>query len=151
MSVRAEGLEPPVPLGRLLYRQLRLTVFASHALPPETLPGQDSNLQSRINSPMVCRINRPGTRCAGRPSMRRMDLRALGSPRHHGSAGADRNRSRTWGSKGSRIMLIPASAGVRSPLRPLHGWHAATRLHHVSPPPRDRGSTWSMVSARAPQ
>lgn len=87
--VRAGGLEPPVPLGRLLYRQLRLTVFASHALPLAMLPGQGSNLQSRINSPMVCRINRPGTKCTGRPNVRDNASRRA---RH---AQASRQRRRT--------------------------------------------------------
>ena len=42
---------------------------------------------------------------------------------------------------------IRASAGVLSPLRWLHGPHAATVLRQVFFPPRDRGRTWSMVVA----
>jgi hypothetical protein len=60
-SVRAEGFEPPVPQGRLLYRQLRLTIFASHAW-HHRLPEQDSNLQSRINNPLVYRLTDRGLR-----------------------------------------------------------------------------------------
>lgn len=43
------------------------------------------------------------------------------------------------GAVGLTRSIIPASAGVRSPLRWLHGPHAATVFFHVFRPPRDRG------------
>ena len=45
----------------------------------------------------------------------------------------------------------PSSASSRSPLRWLHRAHAATTFVHTCGPPRERGRTWSIVSARAPQ
>ena len=44
-----------------------------------------------------------------------------------------------------------ASAGVRLALRWLHDAQAATVLDHVEPPPRLRGTTWSIVVACRPQ
>ena len=45
-----------------------------------------------------------------------------------------------------------ACAGMRSPLRRLHGAHDATMLSHSDEPPLDRGMTWSTVSEeRVPQ
>lgn len=55
------------------------------------------------------------------------------------------------GTPGSVYSRIPASAGVRSPLRWLHGSHAATVFFHVSFPPRLRGRMWSTVLAGAGQ
>jgi hypothetical protein len=104
---------------QLLYGQPRLALFASHAWHHE-LPDQDSNLQSRINNPLVYRLTDRGI--------------GYGT-----SSQTAANLSRSFGSNGSRIMAIPASCGVRSPLRPLQDWHAATRLNQVSPPPRQRG------------
>ena len=46
---------------------------------------------------------------------------------------------------------LGASAGVRSLLRWLQAPHAATVLSQVLRPPRERGTTWSMVEAPAPQ
>jgi hypothetical protein len=48
------GIRTPCARRRLHYTQLRLTLFASHAW-HHMLPEQDSNLQSRINSPLVYR------------------------------------------------------------------------------------------------
>src|SRR4029453_19272712 len=45
----------------------------------------------------------------------------------------------------------PISAGVWSPFVLLHRRQHATRFSHVSRPPRDRGSTWSIVAAERPQ
>ena len=45
----------------------------------------------------------------------------------------------------------PIAASVRSPLRPLQRRQAATTLSHSWRPPRDRGTTWSTVSAAPPQ
>ena len=55
------------------------------------------------------------------------------------------------GTNGSTRNRIPASAGVRSALRWLHGEHAATVFCHDHAPPRLAGSTWSTVVARSPQ
>ena len=55
------------------------------------------------------------------------------------------------GAVGLTSSRIPASAGVRSPLRWLHGSHAATVLDQVFRPPRARGRTWSTVVAVAGQ
>jgi hypothetical protein len=46
---------------------------------------------------------------------------------------------------------IDASPGVREALRWLHGRQHATVLVHEVSPPRERGTTWSMVLARRPQ
>src|SRR5690349_7204905 len=51
------------------------------------------------------------------------------------------------GTYGCQRSAIPASSGVRSPLRALHGSQAATALAHDVAPPRDRGRTWSIVVA----
>src|SRR5689334_7093773 len=40
---------------------------------------------------------------------------------------------------------IPASAGVRAPLRRLQGAHEVTMLSQLEGPPRLRGITWSTV------
>ena len=59
---------------------------------------------------------------------------------------ANFRRKVTWfGRNGLRRSSIPASSGVRLPLRLLHRTQAATRFSHVSPPPRDFGITWSIV------
>ena len=42
---------------------------------------------------------------------------------------------------------ISASSGVLSPLRWLHGAHAATVFNQMFLPPRERGCTWSIVVA----
>src|SRR5262249_6531757 len=55
------------------------------------------------------------------------------------------------GAEGLRRNGIRASSGVRLPLRWLHGPHAATVLDQVFLPPRELGSTWSMVVACPPQ
>ena len=46
---------------------------------------------------------------------------------------------------------MPASSGVRSRLRRLHGRHAAATFSHTCSPPRLRGTTWSIESAWPPQ
>src|SRR5450631_190187 len=48
---------------------------------------------------------------------------------------------------GCWISLIPASWGVRFPLRTLHARHAQTTFSHVDAPPRERGMTWSSESS----
>ena len=53
------GIRTPCARRQLLYRQPRLTVFASHAR-HHRLPEQDSNLQSRINNPLVYRLTDRG-------------------------------------------------------------------------------------------
>jgi hypothetical protein len=53
------GIRTPCARRQLLYRQSRLTVFASHAR-HHRLPEQDSNLQSRINNPLVYRLTDRG-------------------------------------------------------------------------------------------
>ena len=59
----------------------------------------------------------------------------------------------TWLGRNGRLRIVrPASAGVRLPLRLLHGVQAATRFSHESGPPRYFGITWSMVNRSiAPQ
>ncbi len=58
-----------------------------------------------------------------------------------------------FGLRGTARSRIPASSGVRLPLRLLHGMQAVTKFSQESVPPRDRGMTWSMVSGteRVPQ
>lgn len=94
--------------------------------------------KSLVRSP----INRPGNVFAvsGRGLSEALLPRPLGCERHT-SAGARANLSRCCGSNGSRIMLIPTSCGVRSPLRLLQDWQAATKLSQESDPPRLLGST----------
>ena len=53
------GIRTPCARGQLLNRQPRLTVFASHAR-HHRLPEQGSNLQSRSNNPLVCRLTDRG-------------------------------------------------------------------------------------------
>ena len=53
------GIRTPCARRQLLYRQPRLTLFASHAW-HHRLPEQDSNLQSRINNPPVYRLTDRG-------------------------------------------------------------------------------------------
>ena len=53
------GIRTPCARRQLLYRQPRLTVFASHAR-NHRLPEQDSNLQSQINNPLVYRLTDRG-------------------------------------------------------------------------------------------
>ena len=69
--------------------------------------------------------------------------------------GPDRHQRRPStahvGATGSIRNLIPASAGVWSPLRWLQPPHAATVLAKVFFPPRERGVTWSIVEACPPQ
>ena len=55
------------------------------------------------------------------------------------------------GARHGRARRIPASSGVRSRLGRLHGRHAAATFSHTCSPPRDRGITWSIESAGAPQ
>jgi hypothetical protein len=64
--------------------------------------------------------------------------RQRASDAHDGVAGSIRDR-------------MPASAGVRSPLRWLQPSQAATVLSQVFRPPRERGRTWSTVVACPPQ
>ncbi len=146
-SVRAEGFEPTVPL-----RATALQAAATNPYSPRTqhlwqLPEQDSNLQSRINSPLVYRLTDRGIVAIVRAVHRARSgaLRTIRPParQHHTGTGtgARRNRSRSLGSNGSRIIVIPASSGVRLSLRPLHEWHAATRLIQWSAPPRLLGRT----------
>jgi hypothetical protein len=52
------------------------------------------------------------------------------------------------GVNGGRANRMFASSGVRSRLRKLHGRHAATTFVHSCCPPRLRGMTWSIESAR---
>jgi hypothetical protein len=55
------------------------------------------------------------------------------------------------GACGWLASLIPASSGVRSRFRKLHGRHAAVTFSQTFMPPRERGITWSMESATPPQ
>src|SRR5690606_4730773 len=43
------------------------------------------------------------------------------------------------------VSTIPASSGVLSPLRELQVTQQTTRFSGLSPPPRERGITWSKV------
>ena len=53
------GIRTPCAQGHLLYGQPRQALFASHAW-HHRLPEQDSNLQSRINNPLVYRLTDRG-------------------------------------------------------------------------------------------
>ena len=50
------------------------------------------------------------------------------------------------GFTGLVLSFIPASTGVWSALRPLQASQAATQFSQLVGPPRERGTTWSMVS-----
>lgn len=69
-----------------------------------------------------------------RPAEVRRPVQRWASDAHDGAVGLTRS-------------TMPASAGVRSPLRWLHGPHAATVFFHVFLPPCDRGTMWSTVVA----
>ena len=47
------------------------------------------------------------------------------------------------GRVGKRSSRIPASSGVRPPLRKLHETQEQTTFSQEVEPPRDRGMTWS--------
>ena len=47
--------------------------------------------------------------------------------------------------------IHPISEGVRSPFVLLHARQQAARFSQLSAPPRERGSTWSIVVAPLPQ
>jgi hypothetical protein len=64
---------------------------------------------------------------------------------------ADQRNTAQTGANGVVRSGIRASEGVRSPLRLLQRSQAATVFSHSFRPPRERGSTWSMVEAAAPQ
>src|SRR5262245_21564636 len=55
------------------------------------------------------------------------------------------------GARGTNSRLQPSSASILSALRELHVRQAATQFSHEWVPPRLRGTTWSIVSARLPQ
>ena len=55
------------------------------------------------------------------------------------------------GARHGRARRIPASSGVRSRLPRLHGRHAAATFSQLCGPPFERGTTWSIESARSPQ
>jgi hypothetical protein len=55
------------------------------------------------------------------------------------------------GAAGRRGSAIDVSERSRSPLVELQRRQAATTLSHSWVPPRLRGTTWSMLSADAPQ
>lgn len=55
------------------------------------------------------------------------------------------------GARGLNCRTMPASCGVRSPLRWLHGSHEATVLVQVFLPPLEVGTMWSTVTPRPPQ
>src|SRR5688500_9693485 len=55
-----------------------------------------------------------------------------------------------FGRWGLLWSFIRASGGVRSAFRLLHGTQASTQFSQELVPPRDRGRTWSIVSASGP-
>ena len=55
------------------------------------------------------------------------------------------------GASGSQRSVQPISSIRRSALRWLQRVQDATQFSHTWAPPRLRGTTWSMVSADAPQ
>src|SRR3546814_8975523 len=55
------------------------------------------------------------------------------------------------GAAGRHRRTIVVSTRSRSRLRTLQARHAATTFSHSCCPPRLRGTTWSMISAAAPQ
>lgn len=55
------------------------------------------------------------------------------------------------GAKGGRRSINEVSERRSSSFLALHARHEATTFSHVCSPPRDRGMTWSMFSAFAPQ
>src|SRR5687768_12750899 len=55
-----------------------------------------------------------------------------------------------FGRCGTFCIFIRASPGVRSAFRLLHGTQASTQFSHELVPPRERGSTWSIVSESGP-
>ena len=52
-----------------------------------------------------------------------------------------------FGRTGFLISFMPASCGVRPPLRTLHRTHAHTRFSQVVSPPRHVGTMWSRLSS----
>src|SRR3954471_6529814 len=54
------------------------------------------------------------------------------------------------GRTGTLRSFIPACSGVRFALRALHETQARTQFSQVVSPPRERGSTWSMVNSSVP-
>ena len=73
--------------------------------------------------------------------------------RRGGIVGLDtRMKISACGVRGARWGCMFARAGMRSPLRRLHGAHDATMFSQLESPPLDRGITWSTVRLeREPQ
>ena len=69
-----------------------------------------------------------------------------------GPAG-ERHDISSWlvGVRGFFDSFIDRAESSLLPFLWLHGWHEATRFSHVEDPPLERGTTWSMVVAGAPQ
>jgi hypothetical protein len=104
----------------------------------EKLRAEDSNLQPPGPEPGVL----PDCTSPHRPAGEVMGL-AGRSQRRDSAAQV--------GTVGAVRRGMRASDGVRSPLRWLQPPQAATVLSQVLAPPRERGSTWSMVEAVRPQ
>jgi hypothetical protein len=104
-----------------------LPVAPSRGFEPSDFP-----IQSRASCRWTTREWTGRGARAGRPRQR------WARAAHDGAAGVTRSGMR-------------ASTGVRSPLRWLHGPHAATVFFQVLRPPRERGRTWSTVVAWPPQ
>lgn len=103
------------------------------------------------------------------PRFRRSERRVLPDRRRGRGAGDPRTchavKRRWWvagrdqrlvtcaqaGVRGTTRSRMPASSGVRSPLRWLQPPQAATVLRQVFRPPRERGRMWSTVLAGSPQ
>ena len=94
------------------------------------LPGQGSNLRGLGSEPRVGRRRPPG----------------IALTRHLGAPGQSAISARE-GIHGCHNSGIPASSGVREPFFSLQEAWAATAFSHSPRPPRDRGTTWSMVVA----
>jgi len=94
------------------------------------LPGQGSNLRGLGSEPRVGFRHPPG----------------IALTRHRWVRRQSANSARE-GIHGCHSSGIPASSGVRQPFFSLQDAWAATAFSHSPRPPRDRGTTWSIVVA----
>ena len=125
---------------------------------PVVLPDKESNLNPALQRGVSCRLDDRGPLVVGDAATR--SARAAVARRSRPvrlPAPPGRYAVQRWeaadhvGDVGLIRNCIPASVGVRSPLRWLQPPQAATVFTQVLRPPRERGRMWSMVLASWPQ
>ena len=154
------------------------TTTSVTAAPGGSIRTRSSSVRSSSTRRTSCSSGRPPTPSSNRLGCRTR-TRCSTSPSHpapNGTSGARHDSSRSAGEREVRLpglghaveprrdprqlarvrgtggaRRMPASSGVRSRLRRLHGRHAAATFSHSCWPPRERGMMWSIESACSPQ